>query len=174
MMGSGSSRRALLILPPENFRDDEYLEPRQALEGKGLVVDVASSVRTSVRGMLGHEVRPNLLLSDVDVDRYEAVVFVGGGGARLLWESPLAQGVARRAASRGKLVAAICMGTGTLARAGVLEGRHATGFPCAAEAVRAGGGSYSSDAVVVDGSIITGKEPASARLFADAIARALG
>ncbi|MBI1853746.1 MAG: DJ-1/PfpI family protein [Planctomycetes bacterium] len=168
-----SHRRALLVLPPENFRDEEYLEPRAALEGRGLAVDVASSVRTVVRGMLGHEVRPDLLLSDVDIDRYEAVVFVGGGGARLLWESPLAHAVARRAAQRAKILGAICMATGTLARAGVLQGRRATGFPCAAETVRSGGAAYSTDAVVVDGSIVTGKEPASARLFAEALVRLL-
>ena len=166
-------RRALLVLPPENFRDEEYLEPRAALEGKGIVVDVASSVRTLVRGMLGHEVRPDLLLSDVDVDRYEAVVFVGGGGARLLWDSPLAHALVRRAANRGKVLGAICMATGTLARAGVLEGRRATGFPCAAETIRSGGATYCADAVVVDGSIVTGKEPSSSRAFAETLARSL-
>jgi deglycase len=168
-----TTRRALFVLPPENFRDEEYLEPRAALEREGLAIDVASSVRTPVRGMLGHEVRPDLLLSDVDVDRYEAVVFVGGGGARLLWESPLAHAVARRAAARGKVLASICMASGTLARAGVLAGRRATGFPCAADTLRSGGATYSTDAVVIDGSLVTGKEPASAALFADALARAL-
>jgi protease I len=175
MTGTGrdARRRALFVLPPENFRDEEFLDPRAILEAKGFAVDVASSARVPVRGMLGHEIRPDLLLSDVDVDAYEVVVFVGGGGARLLWESPLAQSVARRAVGRGKILASICMGSGTLARAGVLAGRRATGFPCAAETMRAGGATYSTDPVVVDGPIITGKEPAASRLFGEAIARAL-
>jgi protease I len=80
-----------------------------------------------------------------------------------------------RSNGAGKVVAAICLGPLTLAKAGVLAGRKATIFPDrkAIQTLRDCGGIYSAEPVVVDGSIVTADGPESAGPFTDAVIRLL-
>ena len=43
---------------------------------------LVSTTKEEARGMLGTKVKPNLLLSELKVDEYAAVVFVGGDGCK--------------------------------------------------------------------------------------------
>jgi protease I len=68
----------LMVVAPQNFRDEELLHPKAVFEREGAVVDVASTTADVARGMLGAEVKPDLVLSAVDPHRYAAIVLVGG------------------------------------------------------------------------------------------------
>jgi len=166
----------LLIIAPEDFRDEEYTEPRAAFEAAGYTVVVASLSLDVATGMLGTQVRPNLTLADVQVADYAAVVFIGGNGAVIYWDAPQAHRVAREAVEQGKVVGAICIAPVILARAGVLEGKEATVFDpeglCAE--LEASGAICTTAPVHRDGRIITANGPQAATPFAEAIIKALG
>jgi protease I len=78
------------------------------------------------------------------------------------------------AARRRKVLAAICLGPGALARSGVLAGAEATCYPDPAVVaeVEGRGARYVEAPVVAAGNIITGSGPESAREFAAAIIEA--
>ena len=72
----------LMVIASRDFRDEEYFEPAQALAHVKAGVAIASSSKGMAKGMLGREVPVDLLLRDVDLSKYEAVIFVGGSGAK--------------------------------------------------------------------------------------------
>ena len=137
--------QVLLVIAPENFRDEEYAEPRAVFEAAGYTVVVASASLETATGMLGMEVQPDLLLADVQVGDYDAVVFIGGMGARAYWDDPQAHRIAQEAVAAGKVVGAICIAPVILARAGVLEGKQATVFKGNCGELEAGGAICDSD-----------------------------
>lgn len=166
-------KRVVLIIAHKNFRDEEYNEPRAVLEGRGFQVTVASSSLETATGMLGAQVQPDILVSDIVVSDYAAIVFVGGAGAAEYWDDPTAHRVAQEAVAQGKVLAAICIAPVTLARAGVLQGKRATVFESATGEVQAGGATCTGESVVRDGLIITANGPGAARQFGETIAAAL-
>jgi protease I len=70
---------------------------------------------------------PDLLLEDVDVANYDAILFVGSDGVSIdLHNDPLAHRIAQDALEQGKVIVAVGDGPVILAKAGLLEGRTAT------------------------------------------------
>jgi protease I len=169
-----NDRKVLMVIAPDNFRDEEYFEPRRILEAKGCAVTVASTTTRPAKGMLGALVTPDTTLDRVRAAEYDAVVFVGGYGAERLFRDPQAHALARDAAAEGKPLGAICVSPAILANAGVLKGKRATVWPDQSKALVAGGASYTAQPVEKDGRIITADGPQSAARFGEEIARALG
>ena len=166
-------KSVLMIIASRDFRDEEYQKTRQFLEARGAAIAVASSSLDVAKGMLGAKVKPDLLLKDVAVGDYNAIVFIGGMGAQEYLNNPTAHALARQAVEKGKILAAICLAPATLARAGVLAGKRATAFPSVAQELKAGGATYTGATVERDGLIITAKGPEASEEFAEEIARAL-
>ncbi len=170
-----AGKKVLMVIAFENFRDEEYKYPRQALEGAGAKIVVASTRVGRAKGMLGMRATVNALLSKVRAQDFDAVVFVGGVGASKLWNNPYALKLAKEAAKKGKVVAAICIAPVILANAGVLRGKKATVWPSRQTIgiLKAKGATYVKRPVVVDGKVITAEGPHAARAFAQAILHAL-
>jgi len=163
----------LMVVASRDFRDEEYREPAQALAHAKAGVVVASSSKAEATGMLGHAVTPDLLLWQVNVSKFAAVIFVGGSGASEYFDDPTAHKIARDALAEGKLVAAICIAPSTLANAGLLKNKKATCFPSERENLKQHGAKLVDQPVVHDGNILTADGPESARAFAKTLCDAL-
>lgn len=160
--------KALIILFPENFRDEEFSVPKKNLEDAGVSVTVAGLQPGEARGMLGMKTTPDILLDDVDIDDYDALIIPGGqGSVKYLWNNEKVLHLVKEAYVKEKVVASICLSGAVLANAGILEGRKATVFPTSesVRVLREGGAEYIDQGVVVDGKIITAKGPADAKRF---------
>jgi protease I len=166
-------KNAVMIVAQENFRDEELLQPKEILERNGIEVKIASTTLKEIKGMLGVKVVPDILLSDLDYRKFDAVIFIGGMGASQYWDDPLAHELARLAQSNNKVVAAICIAPVTLARAGLLKGKRATVWQSEGKQLEALGANYTARAVERDANIITAAGPFAAREFAEEISRAL-
>jgi len=177
-LGSGptidlSGKTVLAIIPPTDFNDMEFSAVVDGLRSRGATVMVGCSRSGGAVGMYGKSVGPDVLLSDVRVSDYDCIVFIGGAGATVYFDDPLAHSIASEAAAAGKVVAAICVSPVTLARAGVLQGRRATVFPDYAAELENAGAMYTGEDVTVDGRIITANGPGAAEKFMWKIAEAL-
>jgi protease I len=164
----------LLVIASNDFRDEEYREPAQALARAMAGVVIASSSKEPAVGMFGGSVTPDLLLTDVDVSNYAAVIFVGGSGASEYFKDAAAHKIAQDAVEQGKLACAICIAPSTLANAGVLKGKKATCFASEKANLEAKGAKVVKENVVRDGKIITADGPDSSAAFAKTICEALG
>ena len=166
-------KKAALIIAHQRFRDEELLEPKRILEEGGVGVTLVSTSLETATGMLGAKVKPDILLDDLKVEDYDAIVFIGGSGASEYWNNPKALEIAEEAAKAGKLVGAICIAPVTLANAGILRGKRATVFSSEVGKIKSKGAVYTGAGVEVDGNIITGEGPTSAEKFGRALLDAL-
>lgn len=160
--------RAVFIIAPKDFRDEELLQPKQLLEAAGIECKVASTQRDCT-GMLGARVTADLTVKEIKEKDFDALVLVGGGGSAAYWNDQVALSLANTFYKAGKPTCAICLATGTLANAGLVRGKKATGWPDTRELVEKNGGTYTGADVEADGLLITAKGPHAARAFGQKI-----
>ena len=151
-----------LVLLAEGFEEIEAVTIIDVLRRGEVAVTTASLAGKHVRGSHDIAIEADTFLDSVSVDDFDALVLPGGPAAKTLREDERAQAVIRKAAARGKLVAAVCAAPTALDAAGVLQGKRATVYP---------GNSLPSaieveQGVVEDGQIITGRGPGLSMAFA--------
>jgi len=168
-----TGKSILMIIAPNNFRDEELLKPKEIFENSNAQVTIASKGVTTSSGMLGATVDVDKDISDINVADYDAIIFVGGTGASQYFDDFTAQSIAKEAYNQGKLVGAICIAPSILANAGILEGKKATAFSSEADNLRNKGAEYTGDSVTQDGKIITASGPEAAVEFGRTIAENL-
>jgi protease I len=160
------------VIAPERFRDEELLEPKRALEQRGVAVTVASTRPGTATGMLGAKVAIDCTVQQANAEAYDALAIAGGARSPAhLWDSAPLLALAQAFQRAGKPVAAICLSSAVLARAGVIQGRRATVFPAqrAILELRRAGATYVAEPVVVDGPVITASGPEAAAAFGAAL-----
>lgn len=160
-----AGKKILMIIAKAKFRDEEYLEPRKALESEGAAITVASSSLDTAEGMLGLKVKPDVLIGSVKEQDFDGVVFVGGGGSKEYFDSPVAHNLAREFHDHGKLTSAICIAPAILANAGLLKGKKACSFPSSEPALKTHGAVLTGEDAVRDGKIVTAVGPEAAKKF---------
>jgi len=166
-------KTAVLIVGGENFHDRELFETMRALGSAGIATVIASSRTGVIRGMLGGVAEARILVNQLKVDDYDAIVFIGGLGAREYFDSLAALDIARSAAAKGKVLAAISIAPTILANAGVLRGVRATSFISEQAVLQQAGAIYTGSPVERHGLIITAASPIAVAQFAGAITEAL-
>ena len=165
--------KAIFVIAPDKFRDEELFDTKAELDKTGIETHIASLKKEEITGMLDGKVTPSLLLSEVKVEDFDAIIFVGGSGSSVYFDNAKALNLAKEFNAAGKTVAAICIAPSILANAGLLEGKQATAFEDQKGNLKAKGATFTGNAVTVDGSIITANGPQAAKEFGQAIAQAL-
>ncbi len=169
----GGDMKALMIIAPNDFRDEDFFEPKKILEQGGAKVTVASRTLSSVKGMLGGITTPNVKIDEVKAVDFDAIIFVGGAGARCYWNDPVAHKIISDAVLLNKIVAAICIAPVTLANTGILKNKKVTVWPSESQTIELKGGVYTGNPVEKDGNIITASGPAAAKDFGREILNSL-
>lgn len=164
--------KVLSVISPEGYQDIEYNNSKDALMAKGHEVITACS-KEEAHGKYGGVEKSDVLLKDVDVSDYDAILFVGGPGSHQYFDDPIAHNLAKSFLDAGKLTTAICAAPSILANAGLLEGVTCTCFPSQADNLKAHGADYTGGHVEKDGLIITADGPDSAKAFGEKIANNL-
>ncbi len=172
-MADLKGKKILMVVAPENFRDEELKEPMGVFTRSGAEVTIASKGVTRATGMFGAEIKVDKNLEEVSAEEYDAVIFVGGTGAEVYFDDSRAHELAADALKGGKIVSAICIAPSTLANAGLLKGKKATSFSSEKKNLKRKGADYTGAAVERDGRIITGRGPEAAEEFGNVVASAL-
>lgn len=166
-------KKAVFVVAQETFRDEELFETKEELDNAGIETKVASLTTETATGKLGATVKPDLTIGEIQAKDFDAIVFVGGGGATVYFENPTALELAREFYEKKKIVAAICIAPSILANAGILKGKRATVFGTEHRTIEGKGATYIDEPVIVDGKIITARGPAASHDFGKKIAEAL-
>ncbi len=169
-----SGKKILMVIAPVNFRDEEFLEPKKVFEDSGASVEVASKDVKEATSMIDKiKVKVDLDIGEVNVTDYDAVVFIGGSGASVYYDDQTALDIARESYKKNKIVAAICIAPGILAKSGILEGKNATiwdpGNGNFIKILKESGATYTGADVEQDGKIITANNPKAATKFGERI-----
>ncbi len=170
-------KTALFVIAPEGFRDEELLQPKEVLEFRGANTLIASTRKGKATGKLGAVVEVEKEVAEINVDDFDAVVFVGGPGVEKfkLYENQEVLKLCKEFHNADKLIAAICIGPRIPAMAGVLKNKRATCFPDPGSIamLKQKGALYTAEHVVQDENMITADGPQAAREFGEKIAEAL-
>lgn len=171
--------KRIAILATDGFEQSELEQPRDTLRAAGFDVDVVSLRKGSIRGWRGNDwgdsVPVDRVLGDVSADDYAALVLPGGviNPDKLRVEKAAIDFV-RAFDNAGKPLAAICHGPWLLAEAGIADGHRVTSYKSIRTDLENAGGQWEDAEVVVDGHLITSRQPDDLPAFTQAVIDAVG
>ncbi len=139
--------------------------PLTRLQQEGLEVVIASVRTGTIRGKHGHKAQAELGLAQVDPDDYDLLILPGGKAPALLRKQSAAIRIATSFFERNKPVAAICHGPQILISAGLIKGKRATCYRSVAAEMKAAGAIYQDREVIIDGNLITSRQPSDLPAF---------
>jgi protease I len=168
-MSANKTVRAL-ILTADEFEDMELFFPYFRLLEEGAEVDIAAPQTGLIHGEHGYSMRITKTIAEVNPEQYDILLVPGGfpeGAPATVRKLKKAQEIARSFSAKNKPVAAICHGPWLLVSADVVRGKHMTGFweDGVPEDIKAAGGIYEDQPVVVDGNLVTSRWPADLPAF---------
>ena len=113
--------------------------------------------------------------AETDVDAYDGLVLPGGvANPDALRTDEKAVSFVRDFMASGKPVAAICHAPWSLIEAGVLTGRTLTSWPSLQTDIRNAGGTWVDEEVVVDGNLVTSRNPGDLPAFTARLVELVG
>lgn len=154
-----------LIISADDFEDLEMLVPYYRLKEEGIQVDVASVGKGRIKGKRGYEVGVDKTLREVAPDDYDVLILPGGKAPQVVRKQKEALEIAKSFFAKNKPVSAICHGPQTLITAGLLKGRHVTCYKSVAPEMKDAGALYEDKEVVVDGNLVTSRQPGDLPAF---------
>jgi len=163
----------VLILSADNFEDSELLVPYYRFMEEDISVEIASMKMGTLTGKHGYTVEVDKLLDEVHADDYDLLLLPGGKAPAELRKQPAALEIARSFFAGNKPVAAICHGPQILISAGLMQGRRATCYKLVAAELKEAGAHYEDSELVVDGNLVTSRQPSDLPAFMREIMRVL-
>ncbi len=154
-----------LIISADQFEDSELLVPFYRLREEGITVDIASLHKGTITGKHGYEVLVTKTLEEVSPEEYDILVLPGGKAPAVVRTEHKAIEIATTFFRHNKPVAAICHGPQTLVSAGLLKGRKATCYRSVVSELKEAGARYEDSEVVVDGNLVTSRQPSDLPAF---------
>ena len=80
-MNSTRNKSVAIVIAPQDFRDEEFKSPYQALNNNNIKTIIASTQITQAKGMLGYSVQTQCLIKDLQADELMAISVVGRMGS---------------------------------------------------------------------------------------------
>src|SRR5947209_4624671 len=158
------------VIATDGFEEAELTEPVRALKEAGARPEVISLKPGKIQAFK-HQDKS----TQVDVDRtldeagpneYDAVVLPGGAlNADTMRVEPKVQQFLKSAQQQGKPFAAICHAPWELISAGLAQGRTMTSYYTIQDDIRNAGATWVDKEVVVDGNLVTSRQPSDLPAF---------
>lgn len=174
---SASTLPVLLIIASQGFQPIEYGTPKKLLEYNGFKVVTASNKSgVAIASDNKTKAKIDITTDKVKAENYQAIFIVGGPGALENLDNETTYSIVQKANELGKPFGAICISPRILAKAGVINGKMATGWDGddeLSEIFETHGVNYTKKTCVVDGNIITAVDPSCAQEFGENIVKLL-
>jgi protease I len=157
-------RTVAFLMAAEGTEQVELTDPWEAVEKAGGTPRLLSPETGSIQAF-NHLDKADTFdvdeaVGEADASSYDALVLPGGvANPDLLRGDEGAMDFVRTFVESGKPVAVICHGPWSLIEAGVVEGRTLTSWPSLQTDIRNAGGTWVDEEVVVDGNLITSRNP---------------
>lgn len=173
------SKRIAFLTAAEGVEEVELTEPWKAVVDAGHTAHLLSIDEGDVQ-LFNHldkssTQRVDRRVSDVAVADYDALVLPGGvANPDALRTDDEAVAFVRDFAESGKPVAAICHAAWTLVEADVVRDRRVTSWPSLKTDITNAGGQWVDQEVVIDGNLITSRNPDDIPAFSKSLLDAVG
>ena len=172
------NKKIAFLVAAEGIERAELVEPWAAVEDGGHSAVLLSTQSGTVQ-LFEHPDKADtrtvdLPVSKASVEDYDALVLPGGvANTDALRMDPDAVAFIREFVHAGKAVAAMCHAAWTLVEADVVRGRRVTSWPSLKTDITNAGGEWVDEQVVVDGNVITSRNPGDIPAFNNALLEAV-
>jgi len=158
------------ILATDGFEDVELTEPAKALGQAGATVDVIAPHGEQIQAFRHHDksstVPMDLTLDPAKPADHDALLLSGGAlNADAVRVVPQMQRFVQAMAQAGKPMAVICHAPWELISAGLARGKTMTSYHTIQDDARNAGTSWVDQDVVVDGKLVTSRQPSEIAAF---------
>lgn len=156
--------RKVAILVTDGFEQVELLAPRKALDEAGAQTSVVSPQDKQVKGWnftdWGETVPVDVPLAQAKPEQFDALLLPGGViNPDTLRMQPEAVAFVKAFVDAKKPIASICHGPWTLIEAGAVKGRRMTSWPSLRTDLTNAGAEWVDEEAVVDGNLVTSRNP---------------
>jgi protease I len=166
--------KTIAVLATDGVEQVELDRPWQALVDAGAqprLIGLAPGTLTAYDHIVeGEEKTVDLAVADADPSSFDALVLPGGViNGDFVRADASAVAFVKAFFDAGKPVAAICHAAWVLAEADVVRGRRMTSWPSLRTDLRNAGADWVDEEVVVDGNLVTSRNPDDLPAFGKAI-----
>lgn len=165
-------KKALFIIPPDRFNEDELNQPKDILTAGGIDVVISSTVTGEITGDYNGKAMSTEVFSSVDITKYDIVSIIGGSGTiDYLWNNETLINYLKDAHKKNIIITGICAGSVVVAETGLLAGRTGTCYPVdiMKDKIKENGVTYLEENVVKYDDVITSNGPMGAKDFGNAL-----
>lgn len=168
----------IMILATNGFEQSELEVPLKTLRAAGAAVDVVSLEGGEIAGWdkkdWGAAVKVDKNIDQVKPQDYDALVLPGGQiNPDLLRVEKNVVDFVKAFHDTGKPLAAICHAPWLLIEAGLVKGRRATSYKSIVTDMKNAGALWEDSETVVDGNLITARNPGDLDSFCKAVVEAV-
>ncbi|MHA1238819.1 MAG: type 1 glutamine amidotransferase domain-containing protein [Candidatus Odinarchaeia archaeon] len=158
-----------LILVANDFEDLECFYPYYRLREEGFDVKIAAPTKDKVTGKHGYTLYPDLTIDEIIPSEYDILILPGGKAPERVRLKENALKTAKHFFEANKPVGAICHGIQTLISANLVKGKTATCWIGIRDDLIAAGAIYQDREVVIDGNLVTSRQPSDLPSFMKAL-----
>lgn len=173
------SGKKVAVLATDYFEEAELIEPVKALRKVGATVEIIAPKRGEIKGLKhvepGQSVKVDKTLDQANTDDYDALVLPGGAvnADHLRMEQKARDFVTKIMSQQEKPTAVICHAPWMLVSAGLARGRKLTSYYTIQDDMRNAGADWVDEECVIDGNLITSRNPDDIPAFNSALISAL-
>ncbi|HEX4721864.1 MAG TPA: type 1 glutamine amidotransferase domain-containing protein [Pseudonocardiaceae bacterium] len=158
------------VILDDMFEDKEFKIPYDRLHDAGHDAVIVGLERgKELTALHGATATTERSIDEVDADEFDAVVIPGGYSPDKIRTNEGMVALVRQTYDAGKPVAAVCHAPWMLAEADIARGHTVTSWPSLRTDLRNAGAEWVDREVVVDGNIITSRNPGDLPAFSDAL-----
>jgi protease I len=158
------------IIVDNMFEDKEFQFPYDQLREAGHdAVIVGLEHGKKLTALHGATTTTDRSIDEVDADEFDAVVIPGGYSPDKIRTNENMVALVRQTFDAGKPVAAVCHAPWMLAEADIARGHTVTSWPSLRTDLRNAGADWVDREVVVDGNVITSRNPDDLPAFSNAL-----
>ena len=172
--------KRIMILATNGFEQSELMKPKANLEDAGFETTVVSLEKGEIKGWdqkdWGDSVTVEKTVDEIsDCSGYDALLLPGGQmNPDILRMNERAIAIVREFDMAGKPIAAICHAPWLLAEADLIKGKTVTAWPSIRTDLKNAGANVVDKEAVVDGNLITSRNPDDIPAFSKALIEMLG
>ena len=165
--------RKAAVLIEDLYQVLEVWYPYLRLREEGIQTVLVGTGKKTYKSKDGYPAEEELSIKKAKADDFDAVVIPGGYAPDILRRYAEVNNFVIDMYKKKKLVAAICHGGWVLVSAGILRGKKVTGFYAIKDDLINAGAKFIDKEVVVDGNLITSRNPYDLPAFCTEIIKKL-
>jgi len=151
--------KKVAVLVEDQYQVLEVWYPYLRLREEGMETVLVGTGKKEYKSKEGYSAIEELPIEKAKTDDFDAVVIPGGYAPDILRRYEEVNEFVREMFEKGKIVASICHGGWVLVSAGILKGKTVTGFSAIKDDLVNAGAKFVDKEVVVDGNLITSRNP---------------